>query len=283
MISIRNRFAPLLAALAASAAALMPAPSHAQEVNPWDGQWHPQLTLYGWFPALKGDFNFDFGNGGTAAPSVEVNPSNYLHNLRFAGMAYGAARKGDWDIFTDIVYANIGTQTAKVRELQTPGGIIKPQVDINIDVDTKALVWTFGAGYTVARNGGANLDVIGGARYLQVKASVGANVFGQNGNLGRSASTSTTENVWTGNVGVDGAVRFGDGGKWFMPYEADVGFGSFHGSSLTSFNGILGLGYHFGWGDVLGAWRYLSYHFDSNSPVEKLYLNGPALGVTFHW
>jgi hypothetical protein len=116
-----------------------------------------------------------------------------------------------------------------------------------------------------------------------MKASVGANVFGPNGNLGRYAGGSMTDHIWTGNVGVDGAVRFGDGGKWFMPYEADVGFGSLNGSSVTSFNGVLGVGYHFAWGDVLGAWRYLDYHVNGNSPLQKMILSGPAIGVTFRW
>ena len=58
-----------------------------------------------------------------------------------------------------------------------------------------------------------------------------------------------------------GALRLSDDGKWYMPYEADFGAGS---SSTTSFNGILGVGYKFGWGDVLVAWRYLDYKMDSN-------------------
>ena len=54
------------------------------------------------------DLNFSLRNGATASPSVTVKPNDYLSDLRFAVMAVGSARKGNWELFTDIVYADIG-------------------------------------------------------------------------------------------------------------------------------------------------------------------------------
>ncbi len=51
--------------------------------------------------------------------------------------------------------------------------------------------------------------------------------------------------------------------------------------STTSWNGILGVGYKFGWGDLLVAWRYLDYKLDTNQPVQKLIMSGPAFGARF--
>lgn len=275
-----NRVKNGVVAAATGAAILLSAGASAAEENKYDGEWHYGATIYGWLPAMTTDLNFTLRNGATASPSVEVKPHDYLSDLRFAIMAAGSARKGDWELFTDIVYADIGGLSSKVRTIQTPGGIIHPQVDINVDVDMKATVWTLGAGYTVARSNQGNLDIIAGARYLDIKSSLGVNVFGPNGIYGRSVDTSDKMNIWTGIIGVAGALRLSDDGKWYMPYEADFGAGN---SSTTSFNGILGVGYKFGWGDVLVAWRYLDYKMDSGRPVEKLIMSGPAIGARFSW
>ena len=39
----------------------------------------------------------------------------------------------------------------------------------------------------------------------------------------------------------------------------------------------------FGWGDVVGAWRYLRYDLKSDQAVQDLSFNGPMIGVTFRW
>jgi hypothetical protein len=266
--------------LVVSAAVLSSSAASGAEVNMYDGQWHYDLVVYGWFPAMTTDLNFSLPNGATASPSVTIKPSDYLSDLRFAAMGIFGARKGNWNLFTDIVYSDIGTLSSKVKTLHTPGGEIHPQIDINVDVDMKATIWTLGAGYTVARTDQGNLDIIAGARYAGIESSLGVNAFGPDGILGRSVSTTDKANLWAGIVGVAGSLRLSDDGKWYMPYEADVGAGS---ASLTSFNGILGVGYKFGWGDVVVAWRYLDYKIGSNHPVEKLIMSGPAIGARFAW
>jgi hypothetical protein len=186
----------------------------------------------------------------------------------------------NWELFTDIVYADISSLSSKVRTIHTPGGDIHPEVDINVNVGLKATIWTLGAGYTVARSDQGSLDIFAGAHYAGIEGSLGVNAFGPDGIFGKSVSTSDKANLWAGIVGVNGALRLSDDGKWYMPYEADVGAGS---KSLTSFNGILGVGYKFGWGDVVVAWRYLNYNLNSSGPVEKLIMSGPAFGARFSW
>lgn len=279
-----NRLKCALAMLVVSATALTSAVASAAEVNMYDGQWHYDLYVYGWFPAMTTDLNFTLRNGATVSPSVTVKPKNYLSDLQFGAMGAFGARKGDWDVFTDIIYADISSLSSKVKTLHTPGGDITPQVDINVNVGVKELIWTLGAGYTVARSNQGNLDLIAGARYAELKSSLGANVFGPDGIFGRSVDTSDKIDVWTGFIGVKGAVRLSDDGKWYMPYEADIGAGSAsHSSSVTGANGIIGLGYKFEWGDLLVAWRYLSYNMGSNDPIQKLIMSGPAMGASFRW
>ena len=46
---------------------------------------------------------------------------------------------------------------------------------------------------------------------------------------------------------------------------------------------MAGIGYSFGWGDVLAAWRYLDYDMKSGETIESLNLNGPLIAVVFRW
>ena len=76
-----------------------------------------------------------------------------------------------------------------------------------------------------------------------------------------------------------GRFAFGPQREWFVPYYVDVGTGE---SDLT-WQIFGGLGYAFKWGDVLVGWRYLDYEFKSGSRLEDANLNGPMIGLGFHW
>ena len=78
-------------------------------------------------------------------------------------------------------------------------------------------------------------------------------------------------------VGAKGRFSFGDRREWFVPYYVDVGTGQ---SKLT-WQAFGGIGYSFGWGDVIAVWRYIDYRFDQDDASFKM--NGPAIGVGFHW
>jgi hypothetical protein len=87
------------------------------------------------------------------------------------------------------------------------------------------------------------------------------------------------ETNWDAIVGAKGRVAFGANREWFIPYYADIGTGD---SDLT-WQLSAGLGYSYSWGDVIATWRYLDYNFKSKSKVQDLTMNGPLLGVAFHW
>src|SRR5450755_189740 len=280
LMTVSKCFNRGLAALAIGAAIVASPVASAEDVNMFDGQWHYGLTVYGWLPAMTTDANFTLRNGATASPSVTVKPKDYISDLQFGAMGAFQARNGNVTLFTDLIYADISSLSSKVRTLHTPGGDIPVPVDTNVNVGLKELIWTLGAGYTVARSEQGNFDLVGGARYGSLKTSLGVNVFGPGGVLGTSANTNADMNVWTGIVGFKGVLRLSDDGKWYMPYEADIGFGSASHSSVTSGNAMLAVGYKFGWGDLVGGWRYLSYDMGSGAPIQKLIMSGPALGAT---
>jgi hypothetical protein len=128
----------------------------------------------------------------------------------------------------------------------------------------------------------ASLQVIAGARLLDVDQSLGVQLNGDLGPLnlpGRQFNLDTRISDWDGIVGVKGRLAFGSGRQWFVPYYVDVGTGQ---SDLT-WQVIGGLGYSFHWGDVIFAWRYLDYNMKSGSKIESINFNGPGLGVAFRW
>ena len=96
---------------------------------------------------------------------------------------------------------------------------------------------------------------------------------------GREGNSEVKFDNWDGIVGAKGRLGFGPRREWFVPYYVDVGTGD---SDLT-WQGIVGIGYAFSWGEVIAAWRYLDYDFKSGQKIESVNLNGPAIGVAFHW
>ena len=74
-------------------------------------------------------------------------------------------------------------------------------------------------------------------------------------------------------------MAFGESRKWFVPYYVDIGTGE---SNLT-WQAMGGIGYSFGWGDVVAAWRYIDYDMKSGKKIESMTFNGPAIAAVFHW
>ena len=67
--------------------------------------------------------------------------------------------------------------------------------------------------------------------------------------------------------------------NWYLPYYADVGTGG----SQSTWQALAGVGYQFKWGDVLLAYRYLDYNFDSDFLLDDINMSGPALGARFRF
>lgn len=249
-------------------------------VDMYDGQWHYSLTPYAWFPNIYQTSQFTTPLGGGKTVEIEVEPDSYLSNLEFALMGTFEARKGDWALAMDLVYNDFSGERGKIKTVRGPGGNLALPIDVNLNVDIQALVWTGIGSYTVARSAAGTLDVFGGVRYLGLETSTDLNFSGPDGVLGRSGGNSEKINVWDGIVGVRGEVRLGDGDDWFLPYYLDIGAGNY---SNWTWQGWTGIGYRFDWGDLVLAYRNLSYSTTGDEIVEDLRMAGPALGATFRW
>jgi hypothetical protein len=139
---------------------------------PTGDQWTFAVTPYLWLPSLSGSLKFDLP-GIDSQPEVEID-DDFLENLEMAFMISGEARKGKWSIFTDYIYLDFGVEDSRVKSF---GG---ENVDVTLDLGTKSSLsgdlWTLVGGYSLVRDAGATLDVIGGFRYLGIEAKTDWNL-----------------------------------------------------------------------------------------------------------
>jgi hypothetical protein len=242
-----------------------------------DEDWKYSVTPYLWLPSFNGSFKYSLPPGNGGSPEVETY---YLNKLNAALMLAGDARKGDLTFFTDLDYIDISGSDSHVKSVD--GSPVSTSIDAGTQTTIKGTVWTIGGGYTVMRTADAsNIDVIGGLRYLGVdistdwhlSATIGVGTFPLAGTV------SERVDQWDAIIGARGKLNLGDAGKWSVPYYLDVGLGS----SIHTWQGLLGLAYIYGWGDVSLAYRHLSYGQNNDHFIQNLSLSGPLLGATFRF
>jgi hypothetical protein len=278
------------ALVSAVLAMLLAAPPSARaESN--DDKWQFSIMPYLWFPSIDGTIKYS-GGGAAGSPTVDVeaNPDDYLGDLDFAMFLAADARKGKWSVLTDFTYFKLSGDSSSVRavDFNAGSGPVNP-VSTTLNAGTsstmESIIWTVAGGYSIVHKPSVSLDLIAGARYLALKVTTDwqltATVVGPGPGevFPASGTISEREDLWDAIVGVRGRVKLGDG-NWFMPYYLDVGTGS---SELT-WQSQLGVGYAFGWGDLVLGYRHLAYEQDDNNKlIQDLKLSGFGLGGIFHF
>jgi hypothetical protein len=266
---MRNLTALALAAVASIAFA---APAAA------DDEDHFSITPYVWLPTVEGDFRFTLPrqdpNAPEFFPNVRIGPNDYLENLEGVFMIAGEARYEPVSVFTDFIYLDFSRDAARLASIDNETPI--PPIDIGTTSDLSGSLWTLAGGYDLIIDGDWRLQAFAGFRYLVVDVDVNWQLSGPIGLFPETGSVDGGEEYWDGLVGVRGEARLGD---WFIPYYVDVGGGD---SELT-WQGLVGIGYRWGWGDLRLDYRYLSYEHDEQDLVQELSLGGPAFGASFRF
>jgi hypothetical protein len=250
----------------------------ADGINMWDGQWHFDVTPYGWVPWMYTTVQLPPIAGG-GNPTIETQPSQYLKYVQMAAEIEGTIRKGDWNLWTDLVYLNLQASPTHTRQIGLPGGDPRLSVIRTIDTGVRAAIWTLAPAYTVMNNDIGTLDVMVGLRYTSVRISIAYEFTAPPTPLMRGGGFWPTSDSTDGLVGVKGALRLSHDGKWYVPFEADVA----DGNKNWQYNLIAGVGYHFHWGDLALAVRNLTYQVSDRPILEKVRMTGPAIGATFRW
>ena len=277
MANIKVTSAILRAALGIVAA--IPAVSLAAESPADDWQW--AVTIYGWLPDITGDTHFPSAPGGpTDGPSIDVSGGDILDALNFAFLSALEVRKGRWGVATDVVYLDIGATKSNTRNLSVGGNDLPASVTARADLDITSCVWTTVGTYRVIDQPAHSLELLAGARLLDVSQTLTWHFDGDIGSLplpGRDGKSEVGNDLWDGIIGVRGRINFGTNRTWFVPYYLDVGTGD----SDSTLQTMAGVGYVFSWGEVKAGWRYLDY--DLEAPIESLTTSGPQIGATFRF
>ena len=255
--------------LAIGLSALAPFVAQAQAAA---DKWQWEFGIYGWFPAIGGTTEFPSGGSG---PSFDVSAADVIDSLKMTFMGQAEARKGQWGLWTDLAYADLGASHGTTLTVRPPN---QPPVDVraNADLDIKTWIWTVAGLYGLKNDSEGTMDLLFGARLLDMSNTLDWSAAGP-GPITPSGTKEVSASYWDGIVGLKGRALLGAERKWFVPYYVDVGTGE----SRLTWQINAGLGYQFDWGSVLATWRYMDYDFKSGSNVQSLSFNGPTVGVVF--
>jgi hypothetical protein len=234
-------------------------------------QWEYEAMIYLWGSAIDASTQ----NGG----DIDMSFSDIIKDLDMAFMGTFGARKGKWSLLADAIYMDISQSDGGSETIPILGGAFNITRTVDTDVSMKSWITSFGAGYNVVNNERATLDLVGGARYLSIDVDIKLDLShkGEFLQTSRQVKQSDSDHVWDGIVGVKGRINLDK--NWYLPYYADVGTGG----SQSTWQAMAGVGYQFKWGDVLLAYRYLDYNFDSNFLLDDMNISGPALGARFQF
>ena len=273
-------------ALACVLALLVPARALAL---PAADRWSYSVMPYLWLPSVDGNLRYGPPSAGGASPNVSVDADTVLGSIDFAFMLSGETRKSRWLIATDFITLDLSSDSSTVRSIDfNPGSgtvnVFNSALDTGTQTQVQGTVWTLVGGYAAVQDPRVSLDVIGGFRYFGLEATsdwqLSATVSAPSGaqTFARTGSVTKADDLWDVIVGVRGRVRLGEG-RWFMPYHLDAGAGD----SRLTWQGVLGIGHAFKWGEIIFAYRYLSYEQDGNGLIEELGFGGFGLGANFRF
>ena len=238
----------LLAAALAAPMGLMPFAAFAQAPGPW----RYQGALYLYLPTIEGKTTFPQAAAGS---DVSVTPEKILENLSGVFMGSLEANNGRWGLFTDLIYVNVSGSTSGTRDFSVGHRELPAGASGNIALDMSGSAWTLGGSYRLMTSPGGKMDLLAGARLLDIEQTTNWTLSGNIGSValpGRAGTLSTSLSNWDAIIGVKGQIALGSSKKWFAPYYLDVGAGD----SDRTMQASAGVGYTFSWGDVIAAWRY---------------------------
>jgi hypothetical protein len=242
-----------------------------------DWQW--KATLYLWLPSLGGETAFPPSGSG---PSIDITADQVLDSLNLVFMGAVEGSKGPWGLATDVVYVDLGASRKATRDFGLGRLDIPAAVDADLRLDITGWLWTLTGSRSIVEHDNLSLNVLAGARMLDLKEHLD---WALNGDLSslpivdREGTSHASRTQWDAIVGVKGRAMFGAQRHWYVPYYLDVGTGE----SNFTWQGVVGAGYSFGAVEVLGVWRYVDYDFGNDMPMRSIDFNGPGVGVTFRF
>ena len=231
-------------------------------------EWKQSLTIYGWLPSFDGTLKYNIP--GRDGEDDGTGESDFIDKIDSVFMASYEVRKNKWSFFADMIYLKMSDSQ------EVSGNTPILNLPYTVSSDQELITWVVSgyAGYNLVENGTHTIDAIAGLRYLSLDADISLDLTVIND---RHRSVSPSAEFYDGVIGIQGLANLNE--NWYIPYHFDIGTGD---SDLTA-QASAGLGYRFGWGDVLLEYRYLYYDNGTDTFVNSLDAYGPKVGVVFHF
>ena len=120
-----------------------------------DEEWKFGAELYFWSASI----------GGTSSSGSDIDVGDILSSVEFAFMGTVGASKGKWSLAADVIYLNA-----------EDGDTIAPGLKANVELTNWVI--TPVVGYNLVDTGRSRLDILGGVRYLYIKADLQLEALG---------------------------------------------------------------------------------------------------------
>lgn len=222
-----------------------------------DDGWKFSGSAYLWAAGVEGT--------SAAGDEIDISFTDLLDSLDGGIMGILAARKGRWTLIGDILYLSIHQETGSTANL------IGLPVKLDVDVKLRGFVSTLGVAYRVIDDDITSLDLLAGARYINLDVDFDAD-FGA-GRIKYSDSGDALDGI----IGGQALISLTD--RWYLSFYGDVGAGD---SKLT-WQAWPGVGYRFEKVDAVAGYRHLAWETDDGDTFENLNFSGPMIGVKFRF
>jgi hypothetical protein len=221
--------------------------------------WQFDIVPYVWGAGIGGDVAI----GTLPAQGVEVTFSDIWDNLNIAGMLAFEARKDNWGVLIDAIYVDVSDT------VPTPDEALYGQADVSMSQQLYTALVT----YRIHDGDKVTVDLGWGPRYVRIDTDLELTSGALQGRKARH-----DEDWWDWLAGV--RVVGHPSKRWSLMGYADLGGG---GVEMTweaiaaadfAFNKTVSLAF---------GYRYLNTDYDQNSFVFDGAMQGPFLGVGFHF
>lgn len=248
-------------------------PPVAVSMQPPPSVWQFQVTGYGWATALNGRV----GVRNLPPVKVDMSFSDVLKDLDGALMGSFLARKDNWLILTDLVWAAL-SDDAIVR----PPGVRHPTLaaiapGTKVDFKMRQLIASALVGYRLPV-GGQDFDIYAtaGLRYQRLTAKIEATP----GLIPVTLSRSSLEQWLDPTVGFSATWRINE--RWFANVLADVG--GFGVASRFTTQGFTSIGYR--WTDSISTalgYRAIYTDYRNNGFTYRTTQHGVFSSIAYHF
>ena len=259
-VSVAVGMLPMFQALAADKS---PIPTIADELS-------FVVTPYLWAAGVTG--NVDVNNEQRVHTTMGFD--KVLQNLAAAAMGDGEVHYGRWGVYGNAVYTKL------VHEQSNSKGVDGLDLNVNSTADAWLGIYTVAGTYTAFTGKSFHLDVLAGARFLNLNAKVQLDASVQNTPYQGSKTLYSKLHTTDAIGGVKGRFRLGES-SWYIPFYLDAGGGS-SVAKLTS-QQALGIGYAFKDADVGLFYNNIYYSLSGGNVSSYVNMTGPAVAATFRF